>query len=449
MRLIRKLILFTLISFVIQSGIAQEIKMFSLDEAVAFGLENNYEVINSEKDVESAKARVRESTAMGLPQINGNIDYADNLARPTVILPGEMVGAPEDVEVQFGTKYSGTLGATASQLIFSGEYIVGLKGSKKFLEKTTVDFFKNKIAVRQKIAESYYNVLATEEALLIIDTTLTITQNLADETRQVYEVGFAEDIDVDQLDLLVADLEASQIYFQNQLYITHAFLKFYLGLKENDSIVLTDNYENLVDKWEQSNILLQAFAYNRNVDYISMNKQKELSNLQVDLQKAAYMPTLSANINIQTQAQRDVWNFFDFDQSWYHSSAFRVSMKIPILSGGERKAKVTQARIAYEQVEVLEMQLETQLKLQYNTTRNEYLNAFSVYQNKKKTRKISEKIYLKTTEKFKEGMASSLDILNTQNQFLTTQRDYINAINALLKAGLDLELILIDATQNQ
>ncbi|RLD41342.1 MAG: hypothetical protein DRI89_10005, partial [Bacteroidetes bacterium] len=220
-------------------------------------------------------------------------------------------------------------------------------------------------------------------------------------------------------------------------------------LKENDSIVLTDNYENLVDKWEQSNILLQAFAYNRNVDYISMNKQKELSNLQVDLQKAAYMPTLSANINIQTQAQRDVWNFFDFDQSWYHSSAFRVSMKIPILSGGERKAKVTQARIAYEQVEVLEMQLETQLKLQYNTTRNEYLNAFSVYQNKKKTRKISEKIYLKTTEKFKEGMASSLDILNTQNQFLTTQRDYINAINALLKAGLDLELILIDATQNQ
>jgi outer membrane protein TolC len=435
---------------VIKPGLGQEIKVFSLDEAIAFAMENNYEIINSGKDIEAAKARVLESTAMGLPQINGKIDYADNLARPTVILPGEMAGTPgQDIEVQFGTKYSTSLGATASQLIFSGQYIVGLKGSKKFLEKTTVDFFKNKIAVRQKIAESYYNVLATEEALKIIDTTYIITKNLADETRQVYEVGFAEDIDADQLDLLVADLEANRTYFQNQLFITHAYLKFYMGLNENDSLVLTDNLASLVKKWEQSNILLQPFAYNRNIEFVSMGKQKELSSLQLNLEKMAYLPTLSANIDLQTQAQRDVWNFFDFDEKWYQSSAFRVSMKIPILSGGERKAKVKQARIAYEKIEVLEKQLETQLKLQYNTKRNEYLNAFSVYLNKEKNRKVSEKIYLKTTEKFKEGMASSLDILNTQNQFLKSQSDYINATNALLKAGLELELILIDATENQ
>lgn len=450
MKLIKSIFIISLLFFVLKPGLGQSVKVFSVDEAVAFAMENNYEIINSAKDIESAKARVLESTAMGLPQINGTIDYADNLKRPTVLLPGEMVGTPgEDIEVQFGTKYTGSLGASASQLIFSGEYIVGLKGSRKFLEKTTIDFFKNKIAVRQKIEESYYNVLATEEALKIIDTTYIITKNLAEETRQVYEVGFAEDIDADQLDLLVADLEANRTYFKNQLFIANAYLKFYLGLNETDSLVLTDDLKSLVNKWEHSSILLQDFTYNRNIDYVLMGKQKELKNLQIDLEKMAYLPTLSANIDFQTQAQRDSWNFFNFDEKWYQSSAFRVSMKVPILSGGERKAKVKQARIAYEQVEVLENQLETQLKLQYNTKRNEYLNAFSVYHNKEKNRKISEKIYLKTTEKFKEGMASSLDILNTQNQFLNSQNDYINATNALLRAGLNLELILIDATQNQ
>ena len=450
MKLIKSIFIISLLFFVLKPVLGQNVKVFSVDEAVAFAMENNYEIINSAKDIESAKARVLESTAMGLPQINGTIDYADNLKRPTVLLPGEMVGTPgEDFEVQFGTKYTGSLGASASQLIFSGEYIVGLKGSRKFLEKTTIDFFKNKIAVRQKIEESYYNVLATEEALKIIDTTYIITKNLAEETRQVYEVGFAEDIDADQLDLLVADLEANRTYFKNQLFIANAYLKFYLGLNETDSLVLTDDLKSLVNKWEHSSILLQSFSYNRNIDYVLMNKQKELKNLQVNLEKMAYLPTLSANIDFQTQAQRDSWNFFNFDEKWYQSSAFRVSMKVPILSGGERKAKVKQARIAYEQVEVLENQLETQLKLQYDTKRNEYLNAFSVYHNKEKNRKISEKIYLKTTEKFKEGMASSLDILNTQNQFLNSQNDYINATNALLRAGLNLELILIDATQNQ
>ncbi|MCF6170282.1 MAG: TolC family protein [Bacteroidales bacterium] len=449
MKLNSQIILFTLIYFIIGSGNAQEIKVFSLEEATAFGLENNYEIINSEKDVEAAKARVLESTALGLPQLNASINYTDNLARPTFILPGEFTGNPgQDVEIQFGTKYDATLGAEASQLIFSGQYLVGLKAAKKFLEKTTVDFFKNKLAVRQKIAESYYNVLATGEALRIIDTTLAITKDLADETRQVYEVGFAEDIDVDQLDLLVADLEASQTFFQNQLVITHAFLKFYLGLTENDSLVLTDDIAMLIENRMKTDVLSKPFNYNQHVDYVSLNRQKELTGLQVDLEKSAYLPTLSAKINFQTQAQRETWDFFSSSGQWYNSSAFGVSMQIPILSSGERRAKVKQARIAFEQVEVLEKQLRTSLNLEYQTARNEYLNAHSIYLNKDKNRKVSEKIYLKTTEKFKEGMASSLDILNTQNQFLNSQRDYINAANALLKAGLDLEMILTRVNEN-
>lgn len=426
-------------------SLAQQVKVFSFDEAIAYAMANNYEVINSEKNIESAKARVMESTAMGLPQIDGSINYTDNLALPTAILPGEITGSPEDQEIQFGTKYDANLGASASQLIFSGQYLVGLRAAKKFLSKTTVDFFKDRLAVKQQVAQSYYNVLATEEALVIIDTTLVITKNLAVETRQVYEIGFAEDIDADQLDLLVADLEASKTYFNNQLQIAHSFLKFYLGLQENDTVVLTDGLDDLIAQREASNILASQFAYSQNVDFISMNKQKEISGLQVDLEKAAYMPTLSASLYYQLQAQREVWNFLDLDEKWYQSSAFGVSMQIPIFSGGQRRAKVKQARIAYEQVEVMEKQLITSLKLQHKTYLNEYLNARSIYQNKEKNRRISEKIYLKTTEKFKEGMASSLDILNTQNQFLNTEREYINAANAMLKAGLDLEIILVNA----
>ncbi len=437
--------------FIALAGRTQDVKFFSLDEAIAFAMENNYDIIKSEKDIEAAKARVLESTAMGLPQIDASINYTDNFARPTFILPGEFMGTPgQDAEIQFGTKYEATLGATATQLIFDGKYIVGVKAARKFLERTTVDFFKNKLAVRQQVAESYYNVLATEEALKIIDTTLTITRNLADETRQIYEVGFAEDIDVDQLDLLVADLEASQIYFENQLYITHAYLKFYLGLNETDSIVLSDNMMGLVEKWEQSGKLTAAFDYNQHPDFVWMMRQKELSNLQVELERSAYYPTLSAKVNVQTNAQRDAWNFTDFSgsQAWYNSSALGLTMLIPILSSGERRAKVKQARIALEQIEVSERQLETSLKLQYKAKLNEYMNARSVYLNKQKNRKISEKIYLKTTEKFKEGMSGSLDILNTQNQYLNTQREYINAASALLKAGLELEILLTTVTDD-
>jgi len=412
-------------------------------------MQNNYDVIYSEMNIAAAKQQMKQATAFGLPQLSGAIDYADNLEIPTTLLPGEFVGQPGiDVPIQFGTEYSMNAGLYASQLIFSGKYIVGLQTAKLFLEKANVDFFKDKVAITQQVANSYYNVLSTEEALSVIDSTLTVTAKLARETRQIFEVGFAEDIDVDQLELLVSDLQANRIYFQNQLVITNSYLKFYLGIDSKDSIVLTDNVNSLIERKLSETLGEQEFDYKQNVDYVSLIKQKEIRMMQVKLERTEYMPTLMANINLKTNAQSNTWDFFNTSQRWYASSIFGVSLQVPLWSSGERSAKVKQAKIAYDQIEVRQDQLVNSLNLQYDAALNEYFNAFSVYQNKEKARQVAEKIFKKTSVKFTEGMATSLDILNTQTQFLQSEQDYINASLALLKAGQELDKLLTKSVNN-
>ncbi len=443
MKYLSKIILTTILTVTGSVFFGQEVYHFSLQEAIDYAMENNYDVIYSEKNIEAAEQQMREATAFGLPQLDGSIDYNDNIAQPTSLIPGEFFGEPgQDIEIQFGTKYNMNAGLFASQLLFSGKYIVGLQTAKMFLEKKHVDFFKDKVAVRQQVADSYFNVLSAEEAMWVIDTTLAVTKKLAHETRMTYEVGFVEDIDVDQLELLVADLEANKIYMNNQLGIAHAFLKFYLGLSNQDSLVLTEDMESLIVKTQNSDIISRPFNYNENVEYASMSKQKEISYMQLKLEKTEYMPTLMANINLQTNAQRNQWDFFDTKGKWYASSVFGVSLKMPIWSSGERSAKVKQAQIAYEQIEVMEEQLVTTLTLQYQTAINEYFNAYSVYENKDKARKVAEKIFTKTSIKFSEGMVSSLDILNTQNQYLNAEQEYITSATSLLKAGEELKKLL-------
>lgn len=422
--------------------LAQQTKSFSLEEALDYAMENNYDLMKSEKDIEIAKQLVKETTSMGLPQINASIGYNDNLARPTMILPPEFSGGEGPAEIQFGTKYDATAGASVSQLLFSGEYIIGLKGARKYLETTDVEFFRNKTAVKQQVANSYYAVLTTQKGYEIIETTLKVTKDLAEETRQVYEVGFGEDIDADQMDLLVSDLEASLVYFENQLNITHAYLKFYLALGEADTIILTDSLNGLLVDLESKSLMTQNFDVNSNPDYYALYKQKEIQNLQIQLEKATYLPTLNAFLNYQTQAQRDSWDFFSSAGKWYSSSTFGVSLNIPLISGGKRKSKLTQAKITFDQIEISENQLVNQLSLQYNNARSEYLNSLKVYNNKNRNRRIAEKIYMKTTEKYKQGMATSLDILNTHNQFLSAERDYLNASQAFLQSGEELKKIL-------
>ena len=82
----------------------------------------------------------------------------------------------------------------------------------------------------------------------------------------------------------------------------------------------------MLEKQELSDILLTEFNVNINPDYYSLLKQKELQSLQINLEKASFMPTLNANVYYRTQAQRDVWNFFVFDENhkWYNSSALGV-----------------------------------------------------------------------------------------------------------------------------
>jgi len=418
---------------------------FSLKQAVDYSMVHNYGVINSGKDLEIAKQKIKESLAQGLPQVNAAVHYNDNIARPVFILPGAVAGRPgQDIAVQFGTRYNADLSGSLRQLIFDGRYFIGLKAARVSLERSDKEFFKNKLAVKEQVSDAYFNVLSVAESLRIIDSILRNTQKLAKETQQIYKAGMAEDVDVDQMNLLVSNLEASRTFLKNQYGIAQAFLKFYLGLGENDSIVLTQTLPELIRMKTHDPLLLQSFNSSENVDFQSVIKSKELLDLQVKLAKAAFIPSINAILNYQTQAQRNTWNFFA-GGAWYQSASYGITMSIPILSSGERIAKLKQAKIAYEQAQVLARQTATQLGIQYQTTKNNYYNSLSVYRNKLKNRKVAEIIYRKTTEKYTRGMATSLDLLNTHNQFLNAESDFIAAGLNLLKSAEKLEILLTKA----
>ena len=444
MKLLKSILIIAVVIFVFQPTKGQTIYEFTMKQALDYAMDNNYDVIYSEKNIEAAKQQMREATAIGLPQLDGAFDYTKNIERPVSVIPGDAFpgGDPDDIlEIQFGTKHNVNAGLYLNQLLFSGKYIVGLQTARIFMEKASIDFFKDKVAVRQQVANSYYDVLSLEEAKRVVDTTLIVTEKLAEETRRTYEVGFAEDVDVDQLELLVVDLEASQVNLSNQLTIAHAYLKFFLGLSDSDSLVLVDDMTSLIEKQQNSEILSQQFNYQDNVDYASLEKQKQIRFMQVKLEKTEYMPTLMATLNLQTNAQRETWDFFEGGK-WYPSSAFGVSLAVPIWSSGERRARVKQAQIAYEQMEVMEDQLITTLKLQYQAALAEYYNAYTVYLNKDKARRVAEKIFNTTSIKFQEGMSTSLDILNTQTQYLTAEQNFLDAAVVMLQAGEELTRLL-------
>lgn len=444
-------------------GWSQENKtIYSLDEAIEYAKLHNSDYINAQTDIEIAEKRVLESTATGLPQINGTISNDNYLNIPVTLLPDFISQAvygvningfgltpttplPEDPQyfpVQFGTKHNASAGISVSQILFSGEYLVGLKASKTYLGLTERQKVQTEVTLIDQLSKSYYLVLSLKDNLIILDSSLRVNEKLYRETKALYEAGFVEDTDVDQLNLIVSNLKASIQNIENEIRTSEAFLKFYMGLKPEDELQLTDNINDVLARLNLEYLLQSSFTVEENIDFILFQQQKDLANMQVKLEQAAYLPSLNAYFSAQTNAMRDSYDFFDTKQPWYPTTVWGIKMNIPIWSSGNRYAKVQQMKLNMKKMDESEKQLSTSLNLQVQTARNNFSNLYYEYLNRKNNLDVTIKIYQKTNVKYKEGMASSFDLNQAQNNFVQANADYTMSIMNLLQNKIELEKFL-------
>ncbi|NCA84849.1 MAG: TolC family protein [Clostridia bacterium] len=445
----RILMLWLMLASLLPTSMAQQstedtVLYFSMDSARAFAREHNYDVINALKDIEIARKQVVEIRAMGLPQISASVGYNDFIDIPTQLIPGEFFGEPAGsfIPVKFGTKYSVSAGATASMLLFSGEYIVGLQASRTFVDMSQKQYDKALIELDQNVAQSYYMVLIAERNQAIIDSTLLSLLEIRTSNEALYENGFIEDTDLDQVDLLISDLRATLLNIQNNMDVSRNLLKFQMGLQLNNQIVLTDDLNMLLDKVDQQVLMEQPFDYRRYIDFRLLETQQALAYLDMKRYKSQYLPRLSTFFNFQENAYRQQWNFFSSDQDWFKTTLWGVQLDIPIFQSGSRSARVSQSKIKIDQLQVTQQKLEAGLSIQFATVRNQFLNAWKVYQNKKESRELALKIYRKTETKQREGVSSSIELQQNYNQYLNNERDYVMAVMELLNSQLELQKLL-------
>lgn len=468
----RKIGLFMLwlffLSFSLQAQETEKKKLsFSMQEARDFALKNSYILKNAESDVKVAKKKVWETTAQGLPQADASAAYTYMIEVPAAIEQfagmGDLIeqlmksaGAPNADDpsgagqgTTGGTgsessaskvniddiRYTATMDIKVTQLIFSGPYLVGLQASKTYRNISRMLLTKTKDDVLETVTNSYVLVLVARENRRILEGTLTNLQSTLGEIEAMYKEGFVEDIEVDQLRLSVQNVNNSLSMLKRQEKIAEQLLKFQMGLDITAPVELTDNLDDLVAGMTFSAMADNPFDVTSNINYKLVENQEKMAKLNWKLRKTEYLPTIAAFYNHQE-------NFNDKAFNMNPSDVVGLSVSLPIFSSGMRKSRLGQAKIEYLKAQNDKQKAEEGLKLEYSQTKTEYITAWDKYVNDRKSMELGNKIYSKTLIKYKEGVSSSLDLTQTQNQYLQTQSNYFNSVMELFKAGNKLEKIL-------
>jgi len=425
---------------------AQEVtSSFSLNEAIEFAMENAYVLHNTKQDIVIAQKKVWETISIGLPQVSGTANYNAFLNLPVSLLPGEFFGGEPGtyIPVKFGQDYNSDFGFSVSQLIFDGSYIIGLGSVQLYVNLSKQQHEKTAIDIREAVTQAYYMVLVGMKYKQAMDEDLENVKKLYNETKILYENGFREEQDVDQIKLLLRNSENEVLKAEREITISKVVLKYTMGFNLDTDIALNDNIEKFLGPLVAAPDKLQ-FDFNQHIDYRLATSNFQVSEKLLGIEKVAYLPKLSGFYNYSKSAYSNDANVFSSKTAWYPASLVGLQLTMSIFNSGQKRSKVQQARIEVEKAEVLRKLTEQTLQKDYLTAVAQMESALESFDNDSENRELAEKIRQKTKIKFDNGISTSTELSQIETQ-------YINAYRALVTSTLQLlqsDLYLKKATGN-
>jgi outer membrane protein len=417
------------------SSVAQE--TFTLTKAHTYALDNNKNITNAKLDQKSMESKIWEIKSSGLPQVNGSLEFQNFIDIPTQVLPANAFNpaAPADelVGLQFGTNYNATGGINVSQLLFSGNYIVGVQAIKASSQIYAQLTEKQEIDVKADVSEAFYTVLILKENKAILDSTLENMAKLYELTQKLVTEEVMIRTDAAQLELGVVQIENAISTLESQIILSKNLLKFQMGYPLASEIKLEGTLDpDLIQ-------IGSVINPENNIDYKMLTTQLELNQLSLKNTKANYLPTVSAFFSYQQQALRNEFNFFASGESWYPTTLWGVKISVPIFSSGQRNSQVEQAAIEVDKTEFSMEMLSEGLQLQILQAQTSYDVAIRKMEMHTRAQQIAAEVLKDKETLFKEGVATSIEITQAQSQLLTESTNYTNALFEMIKAKLTLE----------
>jgi outer membrane protein len=417
---------------------SSELKL-SVKEAQEYALQNNRMVITSRMDVEASKIAVWETISNALPQVNVSGSFTDNLKLMTTLLPGDFFGRPgEKVPVTFGSQFNSGASIQASLLIFNAPLYIGIETTKLANKLSEENLTKSELDTKESVSTAYFLILVSEKSLQILDGNLANLNETLKSTRAMYSAGMAESTDVDQMASNVTMVENTRSSMLRTIELNYNLLRFQLGVDPGRKIVLSETLDNITSGINIEAILSQQFDHKQNVTFRLIEGQEQMSVLALKSQKASVLPTLAGFYNYGTNGMGDKIA----EQRWFQNSMTGLQLSVPIFGSGQKYSSIKKAQINLEKARTTKAMVTDQLLLQEKQLRFNLVNANLQYQSQKGNIDVAKRVYTSMENKFRQGVASSLELTQANSLYLQAENNYVSALMNLLQTKLALDKLL-------
>ena len=331
---------------------------------------------------------------------------------------------------------NGNFSVTAS-VALTGAQIVGTMLQNIALQMSDITRQQTEQQTRSSVKSVYVSILVMEQTVGLLDSSLANIERLAATTQASVDVGAAEQVDADKLQVQVASMRNSINSTQRSLQALRNTMLLQLGADVNAELELTTGVNDILSVDNATQLLSHGFDITRNYNYQLLEQSEKIAKHNVTMAWMDFTPTLTAYY----QYSKKVY-FGEEGMNMTPPNMIGASISIPLLTTGTRVAGIKSAKIDYQETVNNRRQAEDGLRVQYNQLCYDLASALETYDIQSRNLEVSQRVFDNITEKYRYGRASSLEVTNASTDIISAQSNYIQAVMSVLSAQVALEDLL-------
>ncbi len=407
---------------------AQQKTPLSLEDAVAIALNQNFDILIGNKNLESAQVNNSWEAAGMFPSVVLGASQTNRLDNAKVVTTGDRddllrLGIQPYVQVQW--------------VLFNGFSVYINKDKLSLIEQlsegNSVVIIENKL---QAVVLAYYKTLLNTEKLATIEKVKKLSFDRYEYLQSKKEFGTAVTYDVLQAKTAYLSDSANYLLQSLELKTSELNLNLLMGVDKSMNYELTSDFTASTEFYPFADLEAKMLSDNKTLhnQYINM----EILQKDVELAKAIVWPTLSLSSGTDYISSRSQYLGSDAASSYSYDFYVNFSLNFNLYNGGKTRRALAQAMIKDEIGQIQESQMKQVLS-------NGLFTIYEMYNIRKQLLDITnarlEAAQLNldlSSEKFKNGSINSFNFRDVQIQYINAEFSRLESVYNLIDTHTEL-----------
>lgn len=326
-----------------------------------------------------------------------------------------------------------TVGFSVEQLLFDASVFRALEASRQFSDLTGTIYEATRQGLLTEAKRLFFQTLLLQEVLAVRRSSEAIALASFEEAQQRFANGLASQLEVLQAEVDWKITEPDTTQAERNLNVALQNLKNFAGLPQDQEIGLAGS----LDEFPAPPNFDGAFAdRTMRPDYQALLAERRLRELNIAAERAAFYPSVSAQLAYGWQASDDGFSLSDGTDSLTGG----ITVTVPIFFGGSRFASLNQARLELDRTVAAIAISDDDIATELETIRLTLEEAALRIESAAQTRDTVERALQVSQTSFDNGLATQRELNDTRVNLERARLNYLSAVFDYLSAYFNWQL---------